>query len=576
MQKKWMARSVLNSDVDCIPDNYPDMPKSVALLLARRCMTLSEVEKYLNPMAYESADWKQLATAEKAVERIRKAIHKNQRILVYGDYDADGVTATALMCSTLKDLGGNVEYHIPDRFADGYGLGKNGVNLCIERKINLVITVDCGTTAYDQVNILSGAGIETVVTDHHEAGDKVANAYAIVNPRLNRDRTGLDDLSGVGVAFKVVQGLYESFTGSSDEAEKLVDLVAIGTICDIVPLSGENRSLVTRGLRKLRNQPNTGVKELAKVAGISCGDISSAQIAFVIGPRLNACGRVGNAGWGVELLLTEDEGRAAELASIIDQNNFLRRQLDRLVQREAEELAENQKDRHTLVIAKNNWHQGVLGIAASRLVHKFGKPTVLISLSDDPARGSARSIEGFEVHSVLTSVSDLLESYGGHPLAAGLSIKQENVDLFSRKFEEIAGEILGENLLLPILYVDGKLEIEDYNLEVVNFLKKMEPFGEGNEEPVWIARNVRAVSCNLVGGGRHLKAGFRFGGRFVDSVGFGMSEKQSIMDSEVDLAFVLKNNTYNGRSRLQLHLRDIRPSVKGFNLPGTGTGQAGY
>ncbi|MBN1434863.1 single-stranded-DNA-specific exonuclease RecJ [Candidatus Fermentibacterales bacterium] len=554
----WHPRPVPRPEVEEPPPGYADLPASLALLLARRGLEAEALAGFLDPTACPGSSWRELGSADRAAARIALAVERGERILVHGDFDADGMTATALVCRLLDHLGADSCYFIPDRIESGYGLGEEGVRAAVDGGCGMLLTVDCGTSALQASDALAGAGVDLVVCDHHESSGDLPVSVAVVNPVLDGAGSPFSVLAGVGVAFKLAEALVEITGCDSSILDRLMELVAIGTICDVVPLTGENRTLVARGLQMLRTRPGTGLQSLARIAGIDLGSIGGSDIAFGLGPRLNACGRVGDADWGVELLLTDDESRASELSSLIDRNNQLRKDLDRLVHSEASRLAADQADRKTLVLCSDRWHQGVLGIAASRLAREYGRPAVLISLESEPAKGSARSIEGFEVHSALSAVSDLLETFGGHPQAAGLSIRRDNIPAFSERFELYAAEAIGDEPLHPILYYDGALAGPDYTLDTVRQLGRLEPFGEGNREPVWIACAAKVLDVGTMGSGRHLRARFSVDGRRVDAVGFGMGDRAGDLRGLVDIAFVLSENRYGGNPSLQLILRDFR------------------
>jgi single-stranded-DNA-specific exonuclease len=563
LRYRWLARPAPAPGLEAPPDDLSFLPRSIALLLARRGMTPGEVRTYLDPSLDDLSPPDSLPGVTEAVHRIAGAVGSGERIMIHGDYDADGITATALACVALRRLGADADYFLPDRFADGYGLSDSGVKACLESGAGLMLTVDCGTGGSGMIAELAAGGVDTVVTDHHMPGDGTTGAIAVVNPQLGDGACPWSSLSGAGVAYRTMEAVCRELTGDRRLVEDLLPLAAIGTVCDVVPLTGESRILVSQGLRRMPAGSITGLAALSGIAGVDTGSVSARDLAFAIGPRLNSAGRVGHASVAVELLTTEDDGRALELAREIEDLNSRRRNLDARVLDDARMMAARQSGARILVLASEDWHQGVIGIAASRLVSEVGVPVVLVSLDGDRGRGSARSVQGISIHGLLEDVqhdTGILDSFGGHHMAAGLSIGRGSLDVLREELEKRMEAHASQLGRARTIWLDGLLDDGDFTGRTVEALRMMEPFGEGNEEPVWLARSVVPLAWRSVGNGQHLSCTFRLGGQSVRAIGFHMSDLQPMLGGPVDLAFCLREDNWKGRNSIQLHLRDIRPA----------------
>jgi len=563
LKHRWLARPVPGLHLKTSPEEFSHLPVSVALLLARRGLDGNDLHSLVNPSLENLSPWNALPGIERACERIATAINFGEKILVHGDYDADGITATTLTCIALRRLGGEVSYYIPDRFGDGYGIGVSGIEACSSAGASLMVTVDCGITAVTEINELSYMGIDTVVTDHHRPSSELPGAFSLVNPQLSSDSAPWSGLSGAGVAFRTMQALFEHFGSGIDDIVDLLPLAAIGTVCDVVPLTGDNRILVSIGLQMMSESTIPGLTAIAASAGNDLQKISSRDVAFSIGPRLNSSGRIGHASSAVDLLLADSHARAAELAEVIEKYNSERRILDGAVFEDALRMSYSYPEACSLVLCSSGWHQGVIGIAASRLVSEVGVPVVLISIMGDSAKGSARSIPGVSIHDVLRGISadtGMLDSFGGHHMAAGLSIATDRIDSFRDELEQRVAVLQERTGRGAVIWLDGQLEECDFNIDTVRAIEMLEPFGEGNEEPVWLARSVRAINWKPVGQGRHLSCLFQIGDSRIRAIGFGMSRSQSMLPRPVDLAFTLREDNWRSDGSVQLNLRGIRPA----------------
>jgi len=557
---RWAARPAPKLSIKRA-DNPDDLPESVSLLLARRGFSGDRLKGFLNPNIESLSDWRDIGGIQKAAERIVSAVENSETILIHGDFDADGITASAILCRGLRSLGSKAEYYIPDRFEDGYGLGDSSIEACRKEDADLLITVDCGITANEYVDILSSMSIDTVITDHHQPGSILPAALAVVNPILDGD-TPHSKLAGAGVAWMVLKAVFELLDADTGYLHELLQLAAVGTVSDVVELVDDNRIIAAEGLSVLRTRPFPGITALAESASIEPGKITSSDIAFYLGPRLNACGRIGHASDAVELLLAESGEEAGELIEEVEEYNRTRRKLDRTIEKQVIQIADRLDDPSCIVMADEGWHRGVIGIVASRLVSKYGVPSVMISIDDDTGYGSARSIPGIPIFTILSGIQaehGIMNSLGGHPMAAGFSIPHENISILREQLNSILALDEWKSRMGSVLYVDGKLEEQDYNAVTIKALEMAEPFGEGNREPVWITRGAYPVQWRAVGkNAKHLSCNFRIGMQIYKAIGFNMVNSQSLFNGKVDLAFTLSLDTYRGDGSIQLILKDIR------------------
>ncbi|MGE5560959.1 MAG: single-stranded-DNA-specific exonuclease RecJ, partial [Chloroflexota bacterium] len=504
-----------------------------------------------------------LPDLEPALARITAAVDRGERITVYGDYDADGVTSTALMCRVLRRLGANVDYYIPSRLEEGYGLNAGAMQEIAARGTRLVITVDCGISAVAEVAEATRLGLEVIITDHHTPQPELPAALALINPKLPSSHYPLAELAGVGVAYKVAQGLI------GDTAADYLDLVAVGTVADVVPLMGENRTLVRAGLKLLAASGNVGLQALCAAAGVELADISAERVAFGLAPRLNAAGRLGDSRTGVELLLTDDPAVARQLAGDLDRGNRERQKIEQTILDQAVELAERSVDRERdriVVLAGDGWHHGIIGIVASKISERYGLPAILLCRDGDVARGSARSTPELNMFEALTGCRDLLDHYGGHALAAGLTLPAARVDELRRRLNQLAWQAYGETMPQQVLNIDAEATPEELTLDLVTALRQLEPFGEGNGQPLFVCRGLSVVEARSVGSRNdHLKLRLRARDRRkedLDGIGFGLGGLAAKCEpgAVFDIALVPERNLWNGRERLQLRIVDMLPA----------------
>lgn len=565
--KQWRLAPCDEATAVALADALRIPLPAARLLTARGHRTEDEVDRFLNPRLSDLGDPFDLPAMDAAVARIWKALDAKERIVVFGDYDVDGITSTALLVQVLRALGGDAHPFLPHRMEEGYGLSLEALARCREElKPSLIVTVDCGTGSVGAVAAAARDGIDVVVTDHHTPGAERAPAVALVNPKLG-SHEGLHVLAGVGVAFKVCHGLlkHARATGRSEngvDLRRYLDLVALGTITDIVPLTGENRILARHGLGQMNRTECAGLAELARVAGIE-SKIDAYEVGFRIGPRLNAAGRLGDALLSLELLLSRDPARLGELAHHLDATNRERQEIEARILRQATEELDAVFDgtRHFgLVVAKEGFHAGVVGIVASRVAQRYNRPSIVIGLDEEGGRGSCRSIEGFDLVEALRACAPLLRKFGGHAMAAGIEIDRNRLGEFTERFNAVAAAALGGSDLRPVQKVDAWMELGDADERMMKALDQMRPFGFGNSTPVWAAAGLRLLGPPRVVGQGHLKMAFAAGGVQREAIAWGMGSRP-VPDGPMDVAFQLRRESYLGRERLVLNVQDFRPAT---------------
>lgn len=532
------------------------------LLINRGVVDIDEAKAFLYPEIDALHDPFLMKDMTKAIDRIRLAAKEKQRVMIYGDYDVDGVTSSVVLNRVFRKLGIDVVHRIPHRMEDGYGLNMNVAEDAVKENVSLVVTIDCGITAICEVNAINEKGIDVIVCDHHEASEEgVPDAYAILNPKQPGCPYPFKQLASAGLAAKITQAIEGKLP------LEILDLVAIGTIADIVPLRGENRIFVKNGLPRLAYTKNKGLIALMDVAKMNLSKpIKPFHVGFVLGPRINAAGRMDSAHGSLDLFLCEDSKEAYEFAKSLDKHNLSRQKMQREVIQEALDLVEQEegfKDSKVIVLSKEGWHKGVLGIVASRITEKYYRPAIVVSLKDGVGTASARSIDGFHLHETLEKCSQWLEEFGGHQGAAGLTIKEENIDPFREFINECADDILKAKNLNPILNVDSEIELGQIDLKLAEIIDTMEPFGEGNPQPVFCSRNVMAKSYPALLGKDTIKFWVTDGESTISVVGFGMSKFKGYIfpGANIDIAYQIMIDDWNKAPTPQLKLEDVIPAV---------------
>lgn len=533
------------------------------VLINRGLKTKEEVQDFLNPKLGSLRDPFEIPDMKQAVARVLEARARGEKVTVYGDYDADGVTGTTIILLGLKNIGVEASYYIPHRYDEGYGMNEEAVKKLAFEGCKLIITVDCGVSNCKEVRAAKELGLDVIITDHHNIPDTLPGAIAVVNPKRIKGRHPSKDLAGAGVAFKFIWALYR-MAGISDSVpvKEFLDLAALGTVADVVPLVGENRAITVSGIKVLNDKKRVGVKHLFDAAGIS-GKATTRNISFMLAPRLNAPGRLEHARLSVNLLLEDDPLKARMIAGEINRINTERQQIGGLIGDDAYSRLRDVDVKQLIVLSGKGWHPGVIGIVASKIAEKFNRPTILISHDKDSCRGSARSIEGFDVYGLLASCRDLFSDFGGHKDAAGFEMPAGNIQaLEDRLSKEIAGTIKIENLV-PRTKIDAEIDPGMISLKLASELEKLEPFGSGNRSPVFVSKKLRITGKKKVGSkGNHLKLKLSNGKSVIDSIGFGMGaiDEKLIKDQDFDVAYNLSLNRWDGFEIPQMELVDLRRS----------------
>jgi single-stranded-DNA-specific exonuclease len=564
-KKVWKIINNTSGEAELFSRALGISPLLAQLLLNRGIAETETARQFLAPALDQLHDPFLFRQMERAVNRLRQAITDNEAVLIYGDYDVDGITSISLIVRVLaKFMPGRLLYYIPKRLEEGYGLHLCSLEKAFARGVRLIITVDCGISAIDEAAYLKAKGIDLIITDHHEPPETLPDAYAIINPKVPDCGYPFAQLAGVGVAFKLLQGLAREMPELKPRLDNNLDLVAFGTVADIVPLIEENRILVKYGLERLNQTDNTGLRALIEVLGLKDREINCGHIGFVLAPRINAAGRLGNPSIGVKLFLTADVLRAKQLAKNLDQENQNRQEIENAVLAEAQAQLEAEPqlaEEHALVLAGEGWHLGVIGIVASRLVELYHKPVILIGLDGAEGRGSGRSIAGFNLFAAVDRCGEFLTKFGGHEFAAGLSIERARIPEFKTAFLKLAKEWLRPEDLQPTLRVESMVELNGVTLDLVRELEKLAPCGPSNPTPVFGCRALNLVGTRSVGeNGKHLKIKVKSANIIREGIGFnlGFLYPELAANQEVDLAFSLEENVWNGSTTVQLNLKDVR------------------
>lgn len=549
---------------------FADCPPISQLLVERGITSLEEAGKFFHPSLKDLYDPFLMPDMDKAVGRLNKAMGKKERIMVFGDYDVDGTTAVALVYKYLRQYYSNIDYYIPTRYDEGYGISRRSIDMAAEQGVKLVIVLDCGIKANEEIAYAKTLGIDFIICDHHVPDDELPPAVAILNPKLEGSTYPCPHLSGCGVGFKFMQGFAKSNGIPTTDLEGMLDLVAVSIAADIVPMVDENRIMAYQGLRRLNSNPNMGLRAIIRICGLSNKEITISDVIFKIGPRINASGRMQSGAEAVELLVSRDVAEAYEKGKAIDQYNKDRKELDKQITEEANSILEKHgdilTDRKSIVIYNKDWHKGIIGIVASRLTELYYKPSVVLTLVNGLATGSSRSVQGFDIYKAVDSTRDLLENFGGHPYAVGLSLKEENIPEFIRRFDEYVSANILPNQLEPQLDIDAYMSFSQITPAFVNTLRKFNPFGPGNNKPVFCTRGVMDFGTSkLVGKNlEHIK--FELvddtSGKVFNGIAFNMAEHFPYIHARkpFDICYTIEHNKHQSAiSSIQLLIKSIRP-----------------
>lgn len=547
-------------------ERYFDSPVMAKILRDRGINTPAEAQAFFNPQLSDLHDPFLMPGMDVAVARLNEAMGAKQRILVYGDYDVDGTTAVALVYKYLLQFYSNIDYYIPGRYDDGYGISKHVVDLAVDAGVKLIIILDCGIKANEEIAYAKTMGIDFIICDHHVAGAELPDAIAILNPKLEDSTYPFRHLSGCGVGFKFMQAFALSNGLPVRDLEAYLDLVAVSIAADIVPMTGENRVMTYYGLRRLNTNPNMGLRAIMKICGLTGREITLSDVIFKIGPRINASGRMQSGREAVDLLVARDADKAREKALEIDQYNQDRKELDKQITEEAQTLldASGNADKKAIVMYNEDWHRGIIGIVASRLTEVYYKPAVVLTLTNGLASGSSRSVQGFDIYSAVEACEDLLENFGGHTYAVGLSMKPENIPAFAERFEKYVAEHISESQLKPTHEVDADLRFDEINLDMLHFLKRLNPYGPGNMKPVFRTSGVHSVSSSKIVGksGDHIKLDITNSDahHVVHAIAFNMAERfDEIADGRpFTIVYTIEENKHHAAGYpIQLLVKDI-------------------
>ena len=562
MLYKWNFPSPFNtSDYDFFNlQNTPDVIKNI--LINRNINSPEKLDRFIKPSLSDLHDPFLMADMSKAVNRVIKALSKGENILIYGDYDVDGVTGVSVLYDGLHNLGGKVSFFIPDRIHDGYGLSKKPIDKAFKQGVNLIIAVDCGISANQETDYANQLGMDVIVCDHHQAGEILPSAFAILNPKQKLCNYPFKELAGCGVAFKLLQGISQKLNMPDEFCQSYLDLVAIGTAADIVELIDENRIFAAHGLKSINTNPRAGVSALISVSGLTRQTITINLIVFVIAPRINAVGRISNAKKAVHLLTSKSPQQAKNIARILENENNKRKNIDELTYKEAEEIIKNDidlDDTRVLVLAKKNWHLGVIGIVSSRILEKYNRPTVLISIDNGTGKASARSYPEFNIYEAFKYLENYLISYGGHACASGLTIKTENINLFAKKINEYARKQNEYFNNTPVLNIDAEMQLQNFNGGFLHWHKLLAPFGPQNMRPVFLSKGLSISGPIRVIGQNHLKFKIKQGAFVIDAIAYNMIKYLDIFENneKFDFVYVVEESNWQGRTTVQLRLKDF-------------------
>ena len=562
MRKKWKYKELDEEKIDEIVKKF-NVPELLATVLVNRgIVDDEEIRVFLNPTRSDFHDPYLMPDMEIAVERIIKAINNQEKVIIYGDYDVDGITSITVLKKFLKTCGLEADYYIPNRLSEGYGLNRAAIDYIKEKEYTLIITVDCGISGIEEIEYANSLGIETIVTDHHEPMEVLPPAVAIVDlKRKDNDTYPFKSLAGCGVVFKLTQALGMRLGIDEKEYLKYLDIVCVGTISDIVPLVDENRVIAKLGLKLVEVTRNPGLKALLNASGYKV--VNSNTISFGIAPRINACGRMGYEEEALKLFLTENLVQASEITERLNKYNRDRQEIEKNIYDEAIKMMEKEdSNAQSIVLGSNNWHHGVIGIVSSKITEMYFKPSILICFEGEDGKGSGRSIPGFDLHEALAETAKYLEKYGGHEMAVGLSLKKNNFNRFKEAFEKYVEEkdITG---IVPIIEIDKQISLKDIDSNIVKQLDLLEPFGEANRRPVFVYKNLKIDSIRALSDGKHLKMTLKDGNTIVNAIGFNMGQlsKEYMIGDRIDVVGTLEINAYNGREMVQINVKDIMKSL---------------
>lgn len=565
MQKRWVLKPKnSNKKIEKLQSELGVSDIVANLLVNREVETFEQAKLFFRPSLDDLHDPFLMKDMDIAISRIESAIGNNEKILIYGDYDVDGTTAVSVVYSFFRAFHTRIEFYIPDRYAEGYGISTQGIDYAAENNFSLIIALDCGIKAIDKIDYANSKGIDFIVGDHHLPGDKIPSAVAVLDPKQDDCAYPYKELSGCGIGFKIIQAFILKNRMNMDAAYNYLDLVAVSIASDIVPITGENRILAHYGLHKLNSNPCVGLKALIDLSSNKSGVFSVSDIVFQIGPRINAAGRIDHAKDAVNLLISKSIDEAKNYSVAVDDQNNVRKDFDLQITTEALSLIENSvanQQRKSTVLYKSDWHKGVIGIVASRLTEKYYRPTVILTQTNGHIAGSARSVLGFDLYEALSECSDLLDQFGGHKYAAGLTMQEKNISLFQEKFETVVQRTIKPEMLQQEVSIEMAIELKEIDGKFYRLLKQFEPFGPLNDAPIFLTKNVKTSGLASIVGTNHLKlAVTEDNSPLFDCIAFGLAEHiDHLNDGKAfDICYSIEENNWRGKKNLQLNIKGIR------------------
>jgi len=568
--KRWTIREIEDTDsVKALSDSLNISEVLARLLVLRNIKNFSQARSFFRPSLDSLHNPFLMNGMEEATSRVIQALTENQLICIYGDYDVDGTCATALLYLFLKELDANVDFYIPNRLTEGYGLSRDGIDAIKTSGASLIITVDCGITAIEETDYANKLGMDVIICDHHQPKEQLPPALAVLDPLKPACNYPFKFLSGAGVALKLAQGVCERI-GKREMTMKYFDLVALAGAADIVPLIDENRILVKEGINQINSNPRAGILALIESSSLHLGNLTSGQVVFTLAPRINAVGRLGDARRAVNLLITNNLNTARELAQVLETENYERRKIDVDTYDAALQLVEETVDLDNeiaIILHQEEWHPGVIGIVASRLVEKYYRPTIMLTTIDGVAKGSARSITNFNIYDALQKCEDMLIHFGGHQAAAGLAVEIDKLQEFKERFNQIVKESISERDLMPEVIIDSKIKLSDITPKFIKILDEFSPFGPGNMRPVFLAEGVDVINTPRIVGNNHIVATFKQNGsdKVFDAIGFNFGEYFDLIkrkNGKLDIVFTIDKTVKDGRTFPQFRLKDLHSSIK--------------
>ena len=561
MNKKWEICKINEEDINkiCEENNLSQLIGSI--LASKKVISKDEIREFLNPTRDDFHDPFLMPDMEKAVERILIAIQNKEKIIIYGDYDVDGITSVTVLKKFLEEQGLKTGEYIPNRLNEGYGLNKEAVKNISEQGYTLIITVDCGISCIEEIEYAKELGMEVIVTDHHEPGEIIPDCLAVVDAKRKDNKYPFNQLAGVGVVFKLIQSISLKLNLEAKEYLKYLDIVCVGTISDIVPLIDENRVITKLGLKLVEKTRNIGLKTLLESTGYK--EINSTTISFGIAPRINACGRMGEEKEALELFLTNNIQEAKQISERLNQYNIERQETEKQIFKQAiQEIEEENKDVPCIILGKEGWHHGIIGIVASKVTDIYFKPSILICFEGEEGKGSGRSIPGFDLHDAVMNCNTYVERFGGHSMAIGINVKKENFEKFKKEFEEYV-QNSHINDIIPIIKIDKEIDLRKINIQDIRDLKLLEPYGEANKMPLFLIKNMKIQSIRTLSEGKHIKLKLGIDNYIADAIGFNMGNiaEQYLIGDRVDVVGSLEINDFGDNENIQINLKDIRKTI---------------